>query len=59
MKPIRSNARDALAVAFLALALGGCAAGTSATATDPAARQEVNREKQKALTEMLEEGKRD
>ena len=59
MKSKRGNAADALGAALLALALAGCAAGPSATATDPTARQEANREKQKALTEMLEEGRRD
>ena len=59
MKPIRSTLRDALGVVLLALMLGSCAAGTPGTVTDPTAKQEANREKQKELSEMEKAGRRD
>jgi len=59
MKPIRSNSRNALGIALLALMLGSCAAGAPGTVADSTAKQDANREKQKDLAEMLEAGRRD
>jgi fructose-1,6-bisphosphatase/inositol monophosphatase family enzyme len=58
MHPARSALRDALAVALLFSALGGCAAAPSGSAADASEKKRVNAEKQEALQEMLEKGQR-
>ena len=40
------------------LATAGCAVDTTATRSEPTARQRANAEKQEALQEMLEKGQR-